>query len=114
MQRIDQVLQSVHAMVSLIDSVNFAIFDKAQAHKWQEVKAIFNQSNEEIKEATRDLIDTSFRCAAVPGLADLTDFRRACACSELHLDLLAMDSASPHMLHHDCGTNVTLAQPLHL
>lgn len=50
-------------MVEVVRGVSFNIFDKGNASRWQSAKSQFTNSNEEIKNATRDLIDSSFRCA---------------------------------------------------
>ena len=61
LQGIDAVIASIHTMVSQIDTLDFAIFDKALASQWQAAKSSFMESDERIKDATRELIDTSFR-----------------------------------------------------
>lgn len=48
-------------MVQPVESLEFAIFEKSMAPQWQALKAAFMSSNESIKNATRELIDVSFR-----------------------------------------------------
>ena len=49
-------------MVVQLESVDFNVFEKAAAAQWQAAKKAFMSSSDHIKEATRELIDTSFRC----------------------------------------------------
>ena len=51
-------------MVQPVESLEFPIFEKSMAAQWQAIKALFMSSNENIKDATRELIDVSFRHAA--------------------------------------------------
>ena len=61
MQGIDLVIKNVEAMVQPVESLEFPIFEKSMASQWQAIKALFMSSNESIKDATRELIDVSFR-----------------------------------------------------
>ena len=61
MQGIDLVIKSVEAMVAPVENLEFAIFEKSMAPQWQAIKALFMSNNESIKDATRELIDVSFR-----------------------------------------------------
>jgi len=55
------VIRDVHNMVQKVKDVTFNIFDGARSLDWQAVVAEFKQNNETVKNATRNLIDTSFR-----------------------------------------------------
>lgn len=48
-------------MVQPVESLEFPTFEKSMAAQWQAIKALFMSSNENIKDATRELIDVSFR-----------------------------------------------------
>jgi dynein heavy chain len=48
-------------MYEPIETIAFNVFDYANAHEWKAAKAQFYSDNEDIKAATRELIDTSFR-----------------------------------------------------
>uniref|UniRef100_A0A6S8LSH1 AAA+ ATPase domain-containing protein n=1 Tax=Dunaliella tertiolecta TaxID=3047 RepID=A0A6S8LSH1_DUNTE len=66
MQGIDRVIQRVKAMYEPIEQVQVtfhptSLFDIANANEWKAAKAAFYADNEDIKSATRELIDTSFR-----------------------------------------------------
>ena len=63
-QGIDLVIKSVEAMVQPVQNLEFPMFEKAMAQQWQAIKAQFMSSNESIKDATRELIDVSFRYQA--------------------------------------------------
>lgn len=52
-------------MVAPVENVEFALFEKSMAPQWQAVKSQFMNSNENIKDATRELIDVSFRSGLV-------------------------------------------------
>ena len=52
-------------MVAPVENVEFALFEKSMAPHWQAVKSEFMSSNENIKDATRELIDVSFRSGSV-------------------------------------------------
>lgn len=67
MQGIDLVIKSVEVMVAPVENVDFNVFEKAMAPQWQAVKTQFMSSNENIKDATRELIDVSFRFACCTG-----------------------------------------------
>ena len=60
-QGIDLVIKSVEAMVQPVETLEFQVFEKSMAPQWQAVKVLFMSSNEKIKDATRELIDVSFR-----------------------------------------------------
>lgn len=64
LQGIDLVIKSVEAMVQPVESLDFQVFEKAMAPQWQAIKVLFMSSNESIKDATRELIDVSFRYKA--------------------------------------------------
>ena len=61
LQGIDLVIKSVEAMVQPMENLDFPIFEKSMAPQWQAIKVLFTSSNENIKDATRELIDVSFR-----------------------------------------------------
>lgn len=58
---IDRVVHRVVAMYEPIESIAFNVFDYGNSHEWKMAKAQFYADNEDIKAATRELIDTSFR-----------------------------------------------------
>jgi len=58
---IDRVVHRVVAMYEPIESISFSVFDPENAQDWATAKATFFADNEDIKNATRDLIDSSFR-----------------------------------------------------
>ncbi|KXZ49756.1 DHC2 protein [Gonium pectorale] len=58
---IDRVVHRVVAMYEPIETIPFNVFDYGNAHEWKAAKAQFYSDNEDIKAATRELIDTSFR-----------------------------------------------------
>ncbi|PNH08033.1 Dynein-1-alpha heavy chain, flagellar inner arm I1 complex [Tetrabaena socialis] len=58
---IDRVVHRVVAMYEPIESISFNVFDYGNAHEWKAAKTQFFADNEDIKAATRELIDTSFR-----------------------------------------------------
>nr|Q9SMH3.1 RecName: Full=Dynein-1-alpha heavy chain, flagellar inner arm I1 complex; AltName: Full=1-alpha DHC; AltName: Full=Dynein-1, subspecies f [Chlamydomonas reinhardtii]CAB56598.1 1-alpha dynein heavy chain [Chlamydomonas reinhardtii] len=58
---IDRVVHRVVAMYEPIESISFNVFDYGNQHEWKAAKQQFYADNEDIKEATRELIDTSFR-----------------------------------------------------
>lgn len=62
-QGIDLVIKSVEAMVQPVETLEFPVFEKSMAPQWQAIKVLFMSSNEKIKDATRELIDVSFRYA---------------------------------------------------
>jgi dynein heavy chain len=55
------VVSRVYAMYEPIESITFNVFDYGNQHEWRAAKAEFYTDNEDIKAATRELIDTSFR-----------------------------------------------------
>jgi dynein heavy chain len=58
---IDDVIEHVQLMVEPVETVMFNPFDQANAPQWKALCARFYQDNEDVKAATRELIDTSFR-----------------------------------------------------
>ena len=62
-QCIDAVLARVDSMVALVQDLDYSPLERANAGRWASVRAQFNSINEEVKAATRDLINTCFRCA---------------------------------------------------
>ncbi|MEW5308429.1 MAG: hypothetical protein WDW38_000392 [Sanguina aurantia] len=58
---IDRVVHRVVAMYEPIETVSFNLFDFGNTGDWKAAKANFYSDNEDIKAATRELIDTSFR-----------------------------------------------------
>eukprot|EP00879_Flechtneria_rotunda_P021064 GHRR01022190.1.p2 GENE.GHRR01022190.1~~GHRR01022190.1.p2 ORF type:complete len:178 (+),score=65.74 GHRR01022190.1:125-658(+) len=48
-------------MVEQVETAMFDVFDQANAPQWKQLRARFNADNEDVKAATRELIDTSFR-----------------------------------------------------
>ncbi|KAL6757976.1 dynein heavy chain, N-terminal region 1-domain-containing protein, partial [Haematococcus lacustris] len=72
MQGIDRVILRVKAMYEPVEQVSFPIFEYANNVEWKAVKAAFYADNEDIKAATRELIDTSFRkLRSAEGACDL-------------------------------------------
>ena len=63
-QCIDAVLARVDSMVALVEGLDFSPLERANAGRWASVRAQFNSTNEEVKIATRDLINTCFRCSS--------------------------------------------------
>lgn len=61
-QLIDAVLVRVDSMVALLEGMDFTPLERANAGRWAAVRSQFNSTNEEVKVATRDLINTCFRC----------------------------------------------------
>eukprot|EP00798_Chlamydomonas_sp_ICE-L_P031817 gene31817-7021_t len=71
-QGIDRVVQRVKAMYEPVEAVMFNIFDYGNNAEWKAIKATFYADNEDIKSATRELIDTSFRkLRSAEGACDL-------------------------------------------
>jgi hypothetical protein len=62
-QCIDAVLTRVDGMVALVEGLDFSPLEPAHAGRWAAVRAQFNSAGEEVKLATRDLINTFFRRA---------------------------------------------------
>lgn len=58
---IDDVIERVQLIVEPVETVMFDVFDQAHAPQWRSLRARFFADNEEVKAATRELIDTSFR-----------------------------------------------------
>jgi len=58
---IDDVIERVQLIVEPVETVMFDLFDQAHAPQWRALRARFFADNEEVKAATRELIDTSFR-----------------------------------------------------
>lgn len=58
---IDDVIERVQAMVEPLEGAVFDVFDAAHAPQWRALRARFGADNEDVKAATRELIDTSFR-----------------------------------------------------
>ena len=73
-QCIDAVLASVDSMVALVQDLDYSPLEHANAGRWASVRAHFNATNEEVKVATRDLINTCFRCCP-PNMCRLTAHR---------------------------------------
>jgi len=61
MQGIDTVIADVMGMAQGVKDVDFNIFDRGLSLDWQNCVNLFKDSNEHAKDATRSLIDTSFR-----------------------------------------------------
>lgn len=61
-QCIDAVLARVDSMVALIEGLDYSPLEKSNAGRWAFVSREFNSTNEEVKLATRDLINTLFKC----------------------------------------------------
>ena len=62
-QCIDAVLTRVDGMVALVEGLDFSPLEPAHAGRWAAARAQFNSAGEEVKLATRDLINTCFRRA---------------------------------------------------
>jgi dynein heavy chain, axonemal len=60
-QGIDAVITDVNSMLQSVKDVSFSIFDRDLSLEWQTVVRQFRTQNEKAKDATRNLIDTSFR-----------------------------------------------------
>lgn len=58
---IDEVIVMLEAMVEPVQSVSFNVLDKAHGTDWRSIRGRFLRDAEDIKLATRDLIDTCFR-----------------------------------------------------
>jgi hypothetical protein len=58
---IDDIIERVQSIVEPVETVMFDVFDQAHAPQWRALRARFFADNEEVKAATRELIDTSFR-----------------------------------------------------
>lgn len=58
---IDDVIERVQLIVEPVETVMFDVFDQAHAPQWRALRARFFADNEEVKAATKELIDTSFR-----------------------------------------------------
>jgi dynein heavy chain, axonemal len=61
LQGIDAVIADVNRMLQNVRTVDFNIFDQELALEWQSVVNKFREQNSKAKDATRSLIDTSFR-----------------------------------------------------
>lgn len=64
-QAINQVLAGVNEMAAQIQTIDFNVFDKACSSRWLLVKSAWMSANEDLRSATHDLIDTSFRWVIV-------------------------------------------------
>jgi dynein heavy chain, axonemal len=60
-QGIDAVIADVMAMTQQVKVIGFNIFDRDLSLEWQNVVSNFRESNEVAKNATRNLIDSSFQ-----------------------------------------------------
>jgi hypothetical protein len=58
---IDDVIERVQLIVEPVETVMYDVFDQTHAPQWRSLRARFFADNEEVKAATRELIDTSFR-----------------------------------------------------
>jgi dynein heavy chain len=71
----------VQAIVEPVETALFDAFERAHAPQWRALRARFFADNEEVKAATRELIDTSFRkLRSAEGAFDLLQVRSAVAC----------------------------------
>jgi dynein heavy chain, axonemal len=61
MQGIDAVIADVNRMLTNVRTVDFNLFDINLSLEWQNVVNTFREQNAKAKDATRNLIDTSFR-----------------------------------------------------
>ena len=61
MQAIDVVLQQVQALAGTMQNLSFKAMQKANHRLWREVRLDFDAANEDINQAIRVLIDSSFR-----------------------------------------------------
>eukprot|EP00884_Botryococcus_braunii_P017522 jgi/Botrbrau1/4453/Bobra.0348s0039.1 len=77
-QAINQVLEGVQEMAAEVEKIDFNVFDKACSTRWLLMKSAWATSNEDLKDATHDLIDTCFRKlrSAEAALGLLDSFRR--------------------------------------
>lgn len=80
-------------MVEPVESVAFNVMDKGHRGEWKAIRIRFLREAEDVKLATRDLIDTCFRCAVL---------RLRCALRLLCRALFAAP-ASPLLLHLLCS-----------
>ena len=55
------MLADVHRMLHNVRSVDFNVFDRDLSLEWQSIVSLFREQNARAKDATRNLIDTSFR-----------------------------------------------------
>ena len=76
-----------------VESLEFPIFEKSMAAQWQAIKALFMNSNENIKDATRELIDVSFRHVAQYLILFL------CSCCQDHLPAKQQGFCNLHTLY---------------
>ncbi len=83
-----------------VESLEFPIFEKSMAAQWQAIKALFMSSNENIKDATRELIDVSFRHVAQFIL-------NLCSCWHVLLPAKQQSCCNQHIL---CDTHETTCQ----
>eukprot|EP00892_Ulva_mutabilis_P000670 jgi/Ulvmu1/10603/UM065_0059.1 len=60
-EEIDNVISAVMAMAQRIKDIDFNIFNRELSLDWHNCVNVFKESNEHAKDATRSLIDTSFR-----------------------------------------------------
>lgn len=56
------MLARVDSMVALVRDLDYSPLERANAGRWASVRMQFTSINEEVKVATRDLINTCFRC----------------------------------------------------
>lgn len=79
---IDDVIERVQLIVEPVETVIFDVFDQAHAPQWRALRARFFADNEEVKTATRELIDTSFRkLRSAESAFDLLQVRSTAGCS---------------------------------
>jgi dynein heavy chain len=73
---IDDVIERVQLIVEPVETVMFDVFEQAHAPQWRALRTRFFADNEEVKAATRELIDTSFRkLRSAEGAFDLLQVR---------------------------------------
>lgn len=53
----------LQAMIAPVEGVSFNVLDKARSMEWKGIRLRFGRDADDIKLATRDLIDTCFRYA---------------------------------------------------
>ena len=61
MQGIDAVIGDVNNMLQGVRTADFNVFDRELSLEWQALVTTFREQNAHAKDATRNLIDTSFR-----------------------------------------------------
>jgi hypothetical protein len=59
-------MPGLQAMIEPVESAPFNVMDRARAVEWKGIRLRFQRDADDVKLATRDLIDTCFRSLAWP------------------------------------------------